>query len=159
MSSTHSMIDVKSCLRTPDGAFHDIHEATAYQGDRDYVEGAIELTVNHVPIIDRDMYDYVDQLWACLVRVLEEVAESGRGETLFPDQPIRLVVERQGRDGVLVSCDPGDGRRTAYATEAELTAAVAEGAAVFFRRMAELIPANSGRYEFELAKIAALKAG
>jgi hypothetical protein len=32
--------------------------------DLDYIEGAIELSVYGVVIIDRSMWDYVDQLWS-----------------------------------------------------------------------------------------------
>ncbi|MCC3650640.1 hypothetical protein LIX60_03865 [Streptomyces sp. S07_1.15] len=152
------MIEVKSYLMGADGKFHPVDQVSTYDGDRDYVEGAIELTINHVPIIDCDMYDYVDQLWAYLVRLIGEASTSGRSETLFPDQPIRLTLEN-GRNGrMLVTCDAGDGRRVAYCFRKELSAAIKEEATRFFQWMSQLIPENSRGYAYALRDAAAIQA-
>ena len=150
------MITVRSYVRLEDGAFQPIEEATTRPPDPDYVEGAIELTVNGTPIITTEEWDYVDQLWAYIANVLEELHATGTGSTDFPDQPIELVFERQG-GRVLVSCriDEDDVRR-ASADEEELLVALREAGGRFFTRMAELVPELTDRYRFERERLVAL---
>jgi hypothetical protein len=60
--------------------------------DEDYIEGAIELTVNRKPILLREQVDYVDQLWAYLITGLEEISEGRDFSTYYPDMPVEIVL-------------------------------------------------------------------
>ncbi|MFG2359784.1 hypothetical protein [Streptomyces sp. NPDC048521] len=151
------MIEISTYLRNAAGEFTAVEEVTSYDGDPFYVEGALALTVNGVQLIDQSMWDYVDQLWAYLVKLTIEAKKSGRAEVLFPDQPIHLSIERVGQSDLLIRCDAGDGKRVARIRDGEFTLALGQAAERFFRDMLVLIPENKRGYEYELRNVASLR--
>lgn len=136
------MISLRSYLRLPDGSFTPVEECTQAPPDPDYVEGVIELSIDWKPIVTLDQWDYVDQLWAYLASMLEEVRASGRASTYFPDQPLVLRFERVGGGRLLVAC----GERKAATPEAEFVAAVRREGLRFFTEMDRLLPGSAGAY-------------
>jgi hypothetical protein len=149
-------IHVASYLYTgqAQGEFLPIEQATRLYGDDDmYVEGAIELAIDKVVILDQELRDYVDQLWAYIVRMVQEV-ESGKAgaKTYFPDQAILLTFERSG-DKVRVSCKIGDELRVAEAAMNSLFPALKTAARVFFTKMIELAPDGRQAYEDALSRL------
>lgn len=151
------MIEISTYLRNSIGGFVAVDKIASYDGDSLYVEGALELTVNGVQLIDKSMWDYVDQLWAYLVQLVIEVRKAGRAEVLFPDQPICLSIERVGKSDLLVRCEAGDGKRVARVSEEEFSAAVERAAEGFFNSMLVLIPQNRHGYEYELQRTKSLR--
>jgi hypothetical protein len=59
--------------------------------DPDYIEGAIELSVNNQAVLTIEMYDYVDQLWEYIVKGIISLQKNEYFSTYFPDQPIELI--------------------------------------------------------------------
>ncbi|WP_423393809.1 hypothetical protein [Burkholderia sp. LMG 21824] len=64
--------------------------------DPDYIEGAIEISINGVEIFNKEMWDCVDQLWAYLAEGIVCVARGEGFKTYFQDQPIEVSFDIQG---------------------------------------------------------------
>ena len=88
------MVTVTTYLRAPDGTFQPVETSTSAPADPDYVEGAIELTIDATTIIGTEEWDYVDQLWAYIANMLLNLKTDDVASTYFPDQPIKLTFER-----------------------------------------------------------------
>ncbi|MEJ7596461.1 MAG: hypothetical protein WKG01_01020 [Kofleriaceae bacterium] len=75
--------------------------------DEDYIEGAIELTIDYKPLLTTAQVDYVDQLWAYLITgMAEEVAQGKPFSTLFPDCPIEVALRPElERQQIVVGVD------------------------------------------------------
>ncbi|MDN7895063.1 hypothetical protein [Burkholderia cepacia] len=76
--------------------FVDFYDFNGKIPDPDYIEGAIELSINGVEILNKEMWDYVDQLWAYLAEGVICVARGEGFKTYFPDQPIEISFGIQG---------------------------------------------------------------
>src|SRR5579872_1274763 len=89
------MLTIKSLIKIDDKLVP-IDEFEGPVVDPDYIEGAIDLTIDHKPILRRELVDYVDQLWAYLVDGLGEVVAGREFSTGYPDMPIDIVLLPQG---------------------------------------------------------------
>lgn len=147
------MIEVTSYLRGSDGKFTQVDAVTSSPSNHRYVEGAVELTIDGVPMIDTVMWDYVDQLWAYISDMVLSLQEQGQASTYFPDQPIKLMFRRHGRNRVLVTLEVNGATRTASADESELVASLREHGSAFFGKMIELIPENRDGYADALKRL------
>ncbi|MFD2698983.1 hypothetical protein ACFSVM_00745 [Paenibacillus shunpengii] len=58
--------------------------------DFKYLNGAITLKYFQESLLDVTLWDLVDQLWAYILNVIENLMNLGEGETYFPDQPVKL---------------------------------------------------------------------
>lgn len=85
------MILITTYLKIND-KFVEFHEYKNTLNKVNYIEGALELTINGVVLIDKTMWDYIDQLWAYIVNGVESILNDQPFETYFPDQPIKLKV-------------------------------------------------------------------
>ncbi|WP_175822004.1 hypothetical protein [Burkholderia sp. BCC0419] len=83
------MIEVITYLKS-EGGFVDFHSFDGKIQDPDYIEGAIELSVDGVVLLDKSMWDCVNQLWAYLAEGLVCVSRGEGFKTYFPDQPIEI---------------------------------------------------------------------
>lgn len=147
------MISVVSYLRTADGEFVPVPEATVPPPDDMYIEGAIHLTVNGVDVLDTSLWDYVDQLWAYIATMVDGLAKSDRVSTYFPDQPIEFAIERVGRRMARVSTDASKGKRTSVVEEDRLLSALRTAGLEFFDAMSRLVPANAAGYRLSVQKL------
>lgn len=68
--------------------------------DIDYIEGAIELSIYGVELINVSMWDYIDQLWSYITDALLSISDNEPFETYFPDQPIQLKFKPVGKNMV-----------------------------------------------------------
>jgi hypothetical protein len=59
-----------------------------------HIEGAIELDINGVDVIDQSMWDDVNQLCAYLTDMLMDLGKKGEASSYFPDQPIKIGFKR-----------------------------------------------------------------
>ena len=100
------MININSYIKVNE-KFIPIQDYDGDLPDPDYIEGAIELTVNGVVLIDKSMWDLVDQLWAYIINGLIDVNEGKEFKTSFPDQPIELTFTHLYNDIIKLSvnCD------------------------------------------------------
>ncbi|NHV29588.1 hypothetical protein [Burkholderia sp. D-99] len=89
------MIVAKTYLRVKK-KFVNFYDFNGKIPDPDYIEGAIELSINGVEILNKEMWDYVDQLWAYLAEGVMCVARGEGFKTYFPDQPIEISFGVQG---------------------------------------------------------------
>lgn len=67
-------------------------DTSRYNGDSDYVHGAIDFQINSTILFDKTMWDLVDQLWVYIVIAMEQASFSQGAEFYFPDQPILVSV-------------------------------------------------------------------
>ncbi|HHL4080092.1 hypothetical protein [Burkholderia sp. A2] len=93
------MIEVITYLKSEDGLV-DFHSFDGKIQDPDYIEGAIELSVDGVVLLDKSMWDCVDQLWAYLAEGLVCVSRGEGFKTYFPDQPIEIKFAVHGANVV-----------------------------------------------------------
>ena len=148
------MIHVESWLNVADDLVS-VQEFSGPVADQDYIEGAIELTISHKPMLTRDMVDYVDQLWAYLIRGLEEVLVGNEFSTYYPDMPIQIIFRPQGSD-VTVIVDPQEWNRIASVPLDTLVGAMTSAGTMFFDKLRQYAPNNSARYNRNISRLAAL---
>lgn len=72
------MIEIISYLRTTDGQFVEVSETDTRPANHRYVEGAIDLVIDGVPILDVALWDYVDQLCAYISDMVIGLCERRR---------------------------------------------------------------------------------
>lgn len=136
------MVEVKTFLKDANGGFVQVETCRTPPSDSDYIEGAIRLSVDGLEVIGTEEWDYVDQLWCYLAEMVKKMQSSGYAETYFPDQPIKLSFRAAG-SRVLVIAKIGEEVKTASASSMEFLDAVKAAGVIFFRKMSELVPANS----------------
>jgi hypothetical protein len=141
------VIQITSYLRSADGRFVPVGDACDAPPDPRYIEGAIDLSINGVTIMDTVLWDYVDQLWAYIVDMVISLREKGEASTFFPDQPIKLSFRRQNADNVLVKIEVNKIVKVATVSETELISTLRLHGLEFFDKLAKLLPRNAGRYE------------
>ncbi|MFF1280848.1 hypothetical protein ACFVY4_08745 [Streptomyces sp. NPDC058299] len=147
------MIEITSYLRTKSGSFIDVVEAGFPPADPSYVEGAIDMTINGVRVLDQELWDYVDELWSYVSDMVLKLADEDEASTCFPDQPIRLSFRRLGGGLVLVSLTYDDVKRTVSVEERELVDALRRSGTEFFTKMKELLPENALGYDDALTRL------
>jgi hypothetical protein len=141
------LIKIESFLRNGDGTFVPIGDATNAPADARHVEGAIELSIDDVVVLDKTLWDDVDQLWAYIGDMLVSLRSGAEASTYFPDQPIKFAFKRLAGGRVLVTLENGPDRRSVATDEREFVDSLSRHASFFFGRMSGLIPANRGGYE------------
>ncbi|MCG8669074.1 MAG: hypothetical protein MI867_06640 [Pseudomonadales bacterium] len=151
------MIDVKSYLRIDDNFI----EVTEFQGALPssffdegvpYIEGAIELSINGQLIMDKTMWDYVDQLWGYILIGLAKVSLGKSFDSYFPDQALKFEFTVLNKKMVKVSCFLDEGTLSQVVDIESLVSGLSNGAEQFFC----FLKAHAG-VEDELRIITALK--
>lgn len=141
-------IEIETFIRVA-GKFVPVADVTRYQGARNYVEGAISLTIDDTEVFGLDLWDDVNWLWPLVIQAFEDCRNSGLGKRWFPDQPLSIVVEEiwGGKTRIKVA-DGTPSRRSAVAPSAELYTAVGRAANEFFSKLQRLVPGTYyGSYE------------
>lgn len=104
-----SKVEVRSYVQIGD-AFVPISQFKGPLEDLDYVEGALDFSIDGKMISSTRYYDLIDQLWAYIIQCLGKVASGERAETYWPDQPIKLVMTPMPGDKLMIersgSSDP-----------------------------------------------------
>ncbi|GAA3022739.1 hypothetical protein [Streptomyces glomeratus] len=136
------MVKVETFLKDSNGEFQPVETCRTQPRDLDYIEGAIQLSIDGLPIIGLEEWDYVDQLWCYVADMVTQFGTTGFAETYFPDQPIKLSFQSSG-SRVLVTAETGNEVRRASAPSAEFLESVRTAGTRFFEKMSELAPANS----------------
>ena len=150
-----SETSVTSLLQAADGSFVPVGEWDGEFEDPDHIDGAIVLSVDGEVFFDESLWDLVDQLWAYILNMLEELGEKDSVKTFFPDQPVELVFRRIGGGRLVISVDTGwRTKRTLQVDEADFARALLGGAEEFFTGMERLLP---GRYGYQLDQLGRLK--
>lgn len=123
--------------------------------DFDYLNGAITLKYFEQSLLDVTLWDLVDQLWAYILNVIENLLKSGEGETYFPDQPVKLRLKSISGDKVLYELEAKDHFKVALPKN-ELIDTLLDGADEFFKSM-EAYFKGKCNYQYEINKIASLR--
>jgi hypothetical protein len=148
-------VEITTVLGNPKTGYTPIEEVARYDGDPEYVEGSLCLTVDGVPFLTADDWDDVNWLWPFVVKASRDCEATGHGETMFPDQPIEFSVDRLGDSGRLrLSLTATGLRRTAVASASEYYEALADAGLRFFEHLERLVP---GAAETDQDEIAALR--
>jgi hypothetical protein len=117
--------------------------------DVDYVEGAIVWTIQGVSLMSESQWDLVDQLWAYMIDGVIQLLDTGKFETYFPDQPLRLAFTARSGNRVEVAV----GEEKNIVDREALVTSLADGGKRFFWRMKELVPKRNITWKRYLDKI------
>ena len=147
------MITIESYLRAPGGEFVPVEQASFEPADDLHIEGAIHLAVNYVDVLDRSLWDDVDQLWAYIATMVESLGKSDSASTYFPDQPIEFAIARVGGGKVRVWSVVGDVTRSSVVEESRFMTALRAAGLAFFETMSRLVPANAATYRYSVDKL------
>jgi hypothetical protein len=140
------MISITSYLRDPAGEFVPVDDADFVPADDRHIEGAIQLTVNHVDIMDTSLWDDVDQLWAYIATMVATLGTADSASTYFPDQPIEFTVARTGGGRVRVESTVNGLVRGSVVDEDRFLSALRAAGLDFFAAMSRIVPANAAAY-------------
>ncbi|MDC9591772.1 hypothetical protein PSI23_21455 [Xenorhabdus sp. XENO-10] len=101
--SISTNINISTYIKVGD-EFIDIFQYEGDIKDIDYIDGALELTINGKPLITKLMWDYIDQIWSYFSKGLSLVYENQEFKCYFPDQPIDVkFIPLKGHKRVCVS--------------------------------------------------------
>ena len=137
-------VEIQTFIGSPEHGFREVSEVPAYEGDEDYVPGAISLVADGTPIITLREWDDVNWLWPFVVRASAEFRERGEGETYFPDQPLVFRLEQAPEPGcVALSLRVRDVvRRHAVVDSGEYFRSLAAAGLHYFDHQERLIPGS-----------------
>jgi hypothetical protein len=148
------MIGIDTFLRGLDGTFTRVSDVIDAPPDLRYVEGAIELTIDGSVILDKDLWDDVNWLWAGIGNRIHDFKTQDEVSTYFPSQSIRLSFRRIGGGRMVISVEMAQGEgRSATAQEDELIGCLREHCIRFFGEMERLQPGELNRYASVLRKL------
>src|SRR6185436_267255 len=103
-----------------------------------------------------DAVDLVDQLWAYLIRGLQEVSNGRAFSTSYPDMPLEIALEPKGRN-VTIRVDANRGNREVTVPLDDLRAAMVTAARTFFERLKPHVKRHQTSYDRLLTKLATMK--
>jgi hypothetical protein len=125
--------------------------------DEDYIEGALELSVQGNPLLTTAQVDYVDQLWAYLIQgMTEDVKEGQPFTTGFPDCPIEVTLRPDlARQQITCEVDLKQKRpvRSATAPLPAFKQAFVEEGRRFLQHLIPLVTVHKGNYQRLLQKL------
>ncbi|MDC9595124.1 hypothetical protein [Xenorhabdus sp. IM139775] len=138
------MISINTYIKIKD-EYIDIFQYDGKFKNSDYIDGALELTINGISLIDKSMYDYIDDLWCYLAEGLSILEDNQEFKCYFPDQPIEVKFTPSKGNRVLVSVNCHSEVKTSIEKE-EFLIVMSEHAKRFFKRMEDLNPSSIGAY-------------
>lgn len=159
----HKIInDLKKVEQNPSAYFIDINNEKDIlkiknQFDLDYLEGAIYIAFNDQIIMDYEMWDFVDTLWAYFLILINDVMKKDKAEIYFPDQAIQIKMQAN-KDFIMLSLIVQNNKARQWSLPKDLfLKALLDGAQYFFEKMALIFEENQEDYLDELKKIQNLK--
>ncbi|AXW98434.2 hypothetical protein [Cronobacter sakazakii] len=135
----NSYISIKSYVKCGED-YIDFFDFTGPVKDPDYIDGALELSVNGVNLIDKSMYDYIDDLWSYLAEGLSIVSKGQTFKTYFPDQPIEVNLVPV-KNIILVSVNCHSEVKVSVNKD-DFLIAMAEHAKKFFEHLKLILPSS-----------------
>ncbi|MDC9583222.1 hypothetical protein PSI15_16995 [Xenorhabdus sp. PR6a] len=138
------MISINTYIKIKD-EYIDIFQYDGGVKSSDYIDGTLELTINGISLIDKSMYDYIDDLWCYLAEGLSVLYDNQEFKCYFPDQPIEVKFTPSKGNRVLVSVNCHSEVKTSIEKE-EFLIAMSGHAKRFFERMEDLNPSSIGAY-------------
>lgn len=123
--------------------------------DFDYLNGVIILKYFEQTLLDTTLWDVVDQLWAYILNVLDDMLITGYGETYFPDQPVKLCLKSISENTILYEIESNEYLKVVLPKN-ELIETLLDGADEFFKCMETYFKGRCN-YLYEINKIASLR--
>jgi hypothetical protein len=152
------VISVSTYLRTEGQTFISATDVVTRPPYAGHVEGAIDMRLNGVSILDQGLWDDVDHLWAYICDMVLGLNNRNEVSTFFPDQPIKLTFKRIGVSGLILVSLVADGiSRSASVDESSFIAKLQEEAEQFFSHLKNLLPENADAYEDALERVSGYK--
>ncbi|EYU13172.1 hypothetical protein [Photorhabdus aegyptia] len=136
------MIRINTYIKTKD-EYIDIFQYDGKIKNVDYIDGALELTINGKNLIDKTMYDYIDDLWSYLSEGLSLLYDNKEFKCYFPDQPIEVRFIPSKGDRVVVSVNCHSETKTSIDRK-EFLISMRDHAIKFFEKLEELSPRTVG---------------
>ena len=124
--------------------------------DLNYLGGAVYLKYGDEVILDFNLWDYVDQLWAYILNLIEEFILNGSSEILFPDQPAKIKVKKISDEYMIVVLETNT-RYTWTLPSKEFLIALLNESEFFFKSITKSLRLTEEQYSFEINKIQELK--
>ncbi|WP_327105065.1 hypothetical protein [Nonomuraea glycinis] len=115
-----------------------------------YVQGAIELTVDGVQVLGDEESDTIDALWSLIVTDLESFLAGEDVVIRFPERRYILALERASGGRVVVRFVDGDRVRTAVGRTRSVLEALTSGAVDFFNAVLSTYPVEEWTYRRDL---------
>ncbi|EJC1154368.1 hypothetical protein MYA08_002842 [Cronobacter sakazakii] len=140
-------ISVKTYIKCGDN-YIDFFDFTGPVKDVDYIDGAVELSINGVCLIDKSMYDYIDQLWSYLAEGLSKINKGETFETYFPDQPIAVKIIAD-KNNILISVHCHSEVKV-YVNKNIFLLKIAEHARAFFEHLKTIDPSSDKASDLSL---------
>lgn len=168
-------ITIRSYLKNPDYIINDINKINSQPEkyfiwiddasrvkdvaniiDLNYIEGVITIEQNGKILMDFKYWDLVDQLWGYWINLIIDFVKFNKAETFFPDQPIKLELNRVSNEIVLLKLIS---KSTFSWTlpKNEFFNALLDGANHFFEKMTEYFGDVNKVYKYEDERIRKLK--
>ncbi|SFN73028.1 hypothetical protein [Xenorhabdus japonica] len=139
----YTNISINSYIKIGD-EFIDIFQYEGYVKNSDYIEGALELTINGKPLITKAMWDDINWLWGFFAEGLLLVYENKEFSCYFPDQPIEVkFIPLKGHRRVCISVNCHSEVKTSTEKN-EFLIAMRDHAIQFFERLEYLKSATMG---------------
>lgn len=136
------MISINTFIKLNDN-FINIFDLKEKIKNKNYIEGAIELTINGKILIDKSMYDYIDELWSYISEGLFIVSQNEEFKCYFPDQPIAVNFIPQKGNRILVSITCHEEIKISI-NRYEFLHSMIEHAKLFFAKLEDLNSASMG---------------
>ncbi|PYB82714.1 hypothetical protein [Pseudomonas soli] len=115
------------------------------------IEGPLVLTIDGTALIDKSMFDYVDDLWSYLSEGLLQISEGKSFRCYFPDQPIEVnLTPSNGRLQVSVTCHS---EVSVAVDKDEFVSVMSEHARKFFTRLQAIEPSAKGTCDYALGHL------
>lgn len=142
---------VQSFIKVKDN-FVPLSEFSGPLPDNDYIEGAIEFSINGKSVFSQAHWDLVDQLWAYILEGLHRVRDAGFYEIYFPDQPLLLRLKKMNQHQLEIQV----GDVVHVVPFQKCIALLSTGADAFFHSMISFAPEDSATWEECLIKARSL---
>jgi hypothetical protein len=152
--------DLSDVVRNPQNYFIEITDSSGlkeiYENlDFQYLNGAICLKYYGESMLDMRYWDLVDQLWAYVMNLIEEVLQKGEGSVYFPDQPVKIILRPTTKELLLFSIE-GSEVTNYVLPKNDFLIALVQGAEQFFTCMTDTFSSDCD-YSYELDRIVRLK--
>lgn len=118
----------------------------------DYIDGAITINYYGTYALGFAEWDLVDQLWAYILNIVSDYFATGKGMTLFPDQPLKLELISKGNFVYFHV----ESRMPIVLPEEVFFRELFKSARLFFANALELFPDNYDSYTRELERLKVL---
>ncbi|OOV42818.1 hypothetical protein B1J93_08920 [Leptospira kirschneri serovar Pomona] len=145
------------------GLFKSLKTFSDRPANIDHIEGSIELQIDGVTVISREIWDDLNDLWPYLVNAMEDLIIEGKEEVKlsYPDQPIYLYFRKKRGITNRVQIEFSYPETIKYeALLDDLYAAIIGSAEIFFNRMLVLLnsSAETAFYQDELNRVKKIRA-